>query len=92
MEIMLHPVDWRKSFYGKAGVIEENGNVYLRSYNTIVCGIVDGEFRRFWDEESATTMRHVNAFLAHTGIDGGGIAWWRKQEIDKESLVPILSM
>ena len=53
MEIMLHPVDWRKSFYGKAGVIEENGNVYLRSYNTIVCGIVDGEFRRFWDEESA---------------------------------------
>lgn len=92
MEIMLHPVDGRKSFYGKAGVIEENGNVYLRSYNTIVCGIVDGEFRRFWDEESATTMRHVNAFLAYAGIDGGGIAWWRKQEIDKKSLVPILSM
>ena len=92
MEIKLNPVDGRKSFYGKAGIIKEEGNLYLRSYNTIVCGIVNGEFRRFWDEESATTMRHINAFLAYAGIDGGGVQWWRKQEINKEFSVPILSM
>lgn len=92
MEIKLNPVDGRKSFYGKAGIIEEEGNLYLRSYNTIVCGIVNGEFRRFWDEESATTMRHINAFLAYAGIDGGGVQWWRKQKINKEFSVPILSM
>lgn len=92
MEIKLNPVDGRKSFYGKAGIIEKEGNVYLRSYNTIVCGIVNGEFRRFWDEESVTTMRHINAFLACAGIDGGGVQWWRKQEINKEFSVPILSM
>ena len=92
MEIKLNPVDGRKSFYGKAGIIEKEGNLYLRSYNTIVCGIVNGEFRRFLDEESATTMRHINAFLAYAGIDGGGVQWWRKQEINKEFSVPILSM
>lgn len=92
MEIKLNPIDRCKSFYGKAGIVEERGNVYLRSYKTIVCGIVDGEFRRFWDGESATTMRHVNAFLAYAGIDGGGMAWWRRQKVCKESLVPTLQM
>ena len=36
----------RKSFYGKAIVIEEDNVAYLKSYNTIVAKIVDGVFSR----------------------------------------------
>lgn len=54
--------DSRKSFYGKAQVIEVDGDTYLKSYDTIVCGIVGGEFRRFWGGWSATTGRHISEF------------------------------
>ena len=73
--------DGRKSFYGKAHVIERNDGVYLRSYDTIVCRIVNGTFQRLWDGYSATTMRHVNSFLDEYGIPGGGKAWWDHQEL-----------
>ena len=78
----LRPVDGRKSFYGKAQVIRVNGWRYLRSYNTIVCGISpSGTFARFWYGYSATTMRHVNAFLAAYGLSGGGKSWWQAQPL-----------
>lgn len=79
----LRPVDNRKSFYGKAKVIEkDNGEKVLQSYNTEVCKITSGgEFVRLWDDYSATTMRHVNAFLSLFGIAGGGKAWWDAQTI-----------
>ena len=35
----LIPTNGRKSFYGKAKVIENNGKNFLQSYNTIVCKI-----------------------------------------------------
>jgi len=54
--------DTRKSFYGKAHVIERGADMYLKSYDTIVCGIVGGKFRRFWGGWSATTGRHINEF------------------------------
>lgn len=54
--------DSRKSFYGKAKVLETDSGVYLCSYDTLVCGIEDGVFKRFWAGYSATTMRHVNEF------------------------------
>ena len=76
-------LDSRKSFYGKAQVIEYGtGEKWLKSYNTYVCMITPGgEFVRKWYGESATTMRHINSFLKFYGIDGGGIAWWRQQPI-----------
>ena len=80
----LRPVDNRKSFYGKAKVIEkDNGEKVLQSYNTEVCKITSGgEFVRLWDNYSATTMRHVNAFLSLFGIAGGGKTWWNAQTVN----------
>lgn len=77
----LQPTD-AKSFYGKAVVTElDNGDIELRSYVTTVCRIHNGVFERKWGGYSATTMRHVNAFLKHYEIPGGGKAWWVKQEV-----------
>ena len=78
----LKPNNGRKSFYGKAAVIEkDNGDIELRSYNTIVARIRNGNFERLWSGYSATTMNHVNAFLDAFGISGGGKAWWMAQEV-----------
>ena len=79
----LIPTDGRKSFYGKAIVIEkDNGEKVLQSYNTEVCKITsDGEFVRLWSGYSVTTMRHINSFLRLVGIAGGGKAWWDAQKI-----------
>lgn len=53
----------QKSFYRKAFVLEdEKGNLYLQSYDTIVCGIINGIFEKFWDGYSRTTQTHVNDF------------------------------
>ena len=72
----------RKSFYGKAKIIEyENGDVELLSYNTIVCRIHNGSFQRVWNGYSATTMRHINAFLTFYKIEGGGKTWWNALQI-----------
>ena len=73
--------DGRKSFYGKAHIVEKEDGVYLLSYSTYVGRIVDGVFQRLWGDYSATTMRHVNSFLEEFGIEGGGKAWWDKQEV-----------
>ena len=74
--------DRAKSFYGKAKVIEKDGETLLQSYDTIVCKIdKNGEFVRMWDGYSATTIRHVNSFLQLVGIAGGGKAWWDAQTI-----------
>ena len=81
----LQPNNSRKSFYGKARVIEkDNGEKVLMSYDTEVCKITkSGEFVRLWDGYSATTMRHVNSFLDLVGIAGGGKAWWDAQPISR---------
>lgn len=53
----------QKSFYKKAYVLEdEKGNLFLRSYDTIVCGIINGVFKKFWDGYSRTTQTHINDF------------------------------
>lgn len=54
--------DARKSFYGKAHVIDhENGVVELQSYNTIVSRCVNGVVKHLgrW---SQTTSRHQREF------------------------------
>ncbi len=81
----LQPTNNRKSFYGKAEVIErDNGTIELRSYQTIVARIRDGKFERLWDGYSMTTMNHINAFLDTFGIRGGGKTWWTSLEVVTE--------
>ena len=81
----LKPNDNRKSFYGKAKIIysDDPVEIYLQSYDTKVCKYVvsTGEFVRLWDGYSATTMRHINAFLNYMGINGGGKSWWIAQPV-----------
>lgn len=78
----LKPTNNRKSFYGKAEVIEQDdGTIELKSYNTIVARIRNGKFERLWDDYSATTMNHINAFVDAFGISGGGKAWWNSLEV-----------
>ena len=78
----LRPINGRKSFYGKAVAIEkDNGDVELKSYDTIVARIKNGRFERLWSGYSATTMNHINSFINAFGIDGGGKAWWTSLEV-----------
>lgn len=81
--VELKPVDNRKSFYGKALIGAENGRDVLYSYGVNVCAYdrKAGTFTRIWDGYSFTTMRHINAFCAFCGIDGGGKTWWDKLEV-----------
>ena len=60
--------DHRKSFYGKAHVQHyEDGSLALRSYDTIVAVIHNGEAIRTWGGYSDTTRRHVNEFFEQYG-------------------------
>ena len=54
--------DARKSFYGKAHVIDhENGTLELLSYNTIVSRCVNGKVEEL-GKWSNTTTRHQREF------------------------------
>lgn len=54
--------DARKSFYGKAHVIDyENGTLELQSYNTIVSRCVNGKVEEL-GKWSNTTTRHQKEF------------------------------
>ena len=54
--------DARKSFYGKAHVIDhENGVIELQSYNTIVSRCVNGVVEHL-GKWSQTTSRHQREF------------------------------
>ena len=60
----LIPTDGRKSFYGKAVVVEDNNaNETLYSYGTpIIKRDNTGKLERLYGGWSATTGRHVKAF------------------------------
>ena len=79
----LTPKD-RKSFYGKMKVIERNGEKLLQSYGTIVCKLDScGNFKRLWNGWSATTQRHVNAFVDYYGLPKyGGKSAWTKMKVE----------
>ena len=54
--------DSRKSFYGKAHIIDhENGVVELQSYSTIVSRCINGKVRHL-GKWSQTTTRHQKEF------------------------------
>ena len=60
----------QKSYYGKATVIyNDNGTVDLKSYDTIVISIVNGEPVKRWNGYSNTTKNHVNDFLRLFGFE-----------------------
>lgn len=59
----LTPTNGRKSFYGKARVIIENGAETLYSYDTaILRRLSDGSLVRLWDDWTDTTGHHIAAF------------------------------
>lgn len=77
--------DRAKSFYGKAKVIETDGETLLQSYDTTVCKIdKSGEFVRMWEGYSATTMRHINTFIEMFGVSGGGKKWWNALPVEEK--------
>ena len=60
--------DARKSFYGKAHVMEDENGKTLLSYGTKICRIDnDGNLSRLWHGNSQTTTRHVKEFLKQFG-------------------------
>lgn len=84
-EYKLDCHDSRKSFYGKAIIIEdeEENVIYLRSYSTIVAVIDNGIFKRTWGGYSDTTMRHVNSFLKEFNLPfPGGKKWWESLKVE----------
>ena len=54
----------QKSFYRKAYIlIDDAGNEYLKSYDTIVMSrSANGELKRHWDGYSKATGKHVREF------------------------------
>lgn len=79
----LTPTSSRKSFYGKAFVLEgKDSTRWLQSYNTIMCSVDrDGHVHRHSDYSSNTTNRHVKAFL-ETFAPGMEPAKFRKLEVE----------
>lgn len=75
----------QKSFYKKAYVLEdERGNLYLQSYDTIVCGIINSIFKRYWDGYSRTTQNHVNDFREVNGMDALSKKDWESLSVDND--------
>lgn len=84
--------DNRKSFYGKAKVIEKDGETLLQSYDTIVCKVdKNGAFVRLWNGYSATTMRHINTFVNMFNISNGGKKWWEALPVQASNNAGIMS-
>lgn len=64
------PTDGRKSFYGKAQVIQDATGETLYSYNTpIIKRDASGNLSRLYAGWSQTTGRHIKAFC---GLDKAG--------------------
>jgi len=81
--IELSPIDSRESFYGKAKLIIKGDLRHLQSYNTIVAeyNYKTGKMNvKGW--YSATTARHINAFL-----DFYGFAICNKKELSNYKLL-----
>lgn len=71
----------------------KNGIKYLVSYTTIVASIdTDGNFHRFWNDYSVTTMNHINRFCELFGIRGYSKADWNKLTVEKVDYNDYLSV
>ncbi len=84
----LKPNTRQKSFYGKAIVTEYSKNLtILTSYDTEVAAIKNGEFIRLWDSWSATTNKHVNAFLNYYDIESISKSQWNKTPVTHRNML-----
>lgn len=72
----LKPIDNRKNFYGKAKAITYGDEITLFSYETPVLKIKGGKLFRIWKGWSATTQRHINAFLQEYADGQSGKAFF----------------
>ena len=75
----------QKSFYGKAQVIQTPAGTFLKSYNTIVCGIPadTGLMIRYWAGWSATTARHVAEFSRLHGMPAPSKSDWVTMPVER---------
>lgn len=73
----------QKSFYGKANTrTTTDGAIILTSYTTDVAKIVNGKLVRLWDDWSATTQRHINAFCELYSLPTINKKQWDKMPVD----------
>lgn len=78
----LKPVlNSNRSYYKKAFYRNEHGYIILRSYNTDVIAIKDGEVFRLWWDYSVTTMKHINDFLYQHGYKTLNKKEWESLQI-----------
>ena len=57
------------TFGGKAIVVERGDEVYLNSYETLVCTVNGDQFKfTYYSDYSKTTIKHVNEFLRQMRI------------------------
>ena len=77
----------QKSFYGKATIIEtDTGYKLLKSYETFVAVITpNNKIVRLWPGYSATTAKHVNAFLQLYGMPGINKKVWDSIPVETDS-------
>jgi hypothetical protein len=84
-----------KSFYGKARIAHvesKSGRIYeiLISYNTAVAMLDSaGRFVRLWNGYSATTMKHIGAFMDRYKLRNIGKHEWLELPIGKPSGIAI---
>ena len=84
-----------KRFYGKARIAHvesKSGRVYeiLISYNTAVCMLDSaGRFVRLWNGYSATTAKHIAAFMNRYGLPGVGKHEWLELPVGKPSRIAV---
>lgn len=79
--------DGRKSFYGKAHVVEwEDNTITLRSYNTDIIKLmpVKRKFMKLYAEYSATTNRHILEFSKQNGLPIHAWADFNKLSLNTE--------
>ena len=84
--------DGRKSFYGKAHIMEDAaGNIFLKSYDTIVCFIDPaGYFHRLWSGYSMTTQRHIDSFIYEYRLNPkyrGKRAWESMEVLEYDAVI-----
>ena len=68
----------------RAVVIKDGNTVYLQSYDTIVLSvdILTGTIKKMWDGYTATTLKHVNAFLkGFNGLQFNKKSWENFTEV-----------
>ena len=88
----------QKSFYGKARCLMTEKGWYLLSYDTIVCSLHANDdtgeinvFRRYWTDYSATTAKHINAFLHNFNLRGLNKKEWESLKYNTPYIIDNVS-